>query len=80
MTEVEVEKMLPMKIDKKSELIIKNFMLSLIKRSDQDIYERLKNGYSEMSQINLALAEMGLEQDMFDLNMYEAGLGCDIWW
>jgi CopG family transcriptional regulator/antitoxin EndoAI len=79
MTEVEVEKMLPMKIDKKSELIIKNFMLSLIKRSDQDIYERLKNGYSEMSQINLALAEMGLEQDMFDLNMYEAGLGCDIW-
>lgn len=79
MTEVEVEKMLPMKIDKKSELVIENFILSLKKRSDEDIYERLKTGYSEMSQINLALAEMGLEQDMFDLSMYEAGLGCEIW-
>lgn len=79
MTEVEVEKLLPMKIDRNSELIIENFIISLKKRSEQDIYERLKNGYSEMSQINLTLAEMGLEQDMFELSMYEAELGCDIW-
>jgi CopG family transcriptional regulator/antitoxin EndoAI len=79
MAEVEVDKMLPMIINTKSELIIKNFITSLKKRSDRDIYERLKNGYCEMSQINLTLAEMGLEQDMFDLNMYEARLGCEIW-
>ncbi|NLY45267.1 MAG: hypothetical protein GX053_04670 [Tissierella sp.] len=34
----------------------------------KDIYENLKNGYSEMSQINLTLAEIGLEPDMTDLH------------
>lgn len=37
----------------------------------EDIYENLKNGYNEMSQINLTLAEIGLEHDMTDLHKYE---------
>jgi len=41
------------------------------------LHEKLKYGYSEMSQINLTLAEMGFEEDMVDLNNYEARLGCD---
>ena len=40
----------------------------------RDIYENFKNGYSEMSQINLTLAEIGMEQDMMDLTLYEARL------
>jgi CopG family transcriptional regulator/antitoxin EndoAI len=43
-----------------------------------DIYERLKYGYCEMSQINLTLAELGLEEDMLDLCEYESRLGCDL--
>ena len=44
----------------------------------QDICEKLSNGYEEMSQINLTLAEMGLEEDISDLCEYESRLiGCD---
>lgn len=43
-----------------------------------DIYEKLKYGYGEMSEINLTLAEFGLEEDMLDLSEYEAQLGCDM--
>ncbi len=45
-----------------------------------EVYEQLKYGYVEMSKINLTLAEMGgLEQDMAELNVYEAKLtgGCE---
>ena len=40
----------------------------------KDIYENFKNGYKEMSQINLTLAEFGLEDDMTDLHKYEIRL------
>ncbi|MDR7871283.1 MAG: hypothetical protein RIN55_10505 [Tissierellaceae bacterium] len=40
----------------------------------KDIYENLRNGYYEMSQINLTLAEIGLEDDMTDLCKYEIRL------
>ncbi len=40
----------------------------------KDIYENFRNGYNEMSQINLTLAEIGLEDDMEDLHMYEIRL------
>lgn len=40
----------------------------------KDIYENFRNGYSEMSQINLTLAEIGLERDMTDLHKYEIRL------
>lgn len=40
----------------------------------KDIYENFRNGYNEMSQINLTLAEIGLERDMTDLHKYEIRL------
>lgn len=40
----------------------------------KDIYENYKNGYDEMSQINLTLSEIGLEYDMTDLHKYEIRL------
>lgn len=40
----------------------------------KDIYDNLQNGYNEMSQINLTLAEIGLEPDMTDLHKYEIRL------
>ena len=40
----------------------------------KDIQKNLENGYNEMSQINLTLAEIGLERDMIDLHRYEIRL------
>jgi len=74
----EVGQLLPMIINGNSDLIIESLILYLKEKWDRDIYERLKCGYCEMSQINLSLAEMGLEEDMYDLDMYEARLGCEI--
>jgi CopG family transcriptional regulator/antitoxin EndoAI len=74
----EVEQMLPMIINNKTDLIIESIILYFQEKWNRDIYERLKSGYSEMSQINLALAELGMEQDMSDLDMYEARLGCEV--
>lgn len=43
-----------------------------------EVSEKLKDGYLEMSNINLALAEIGFDQDMKELNMYEINLtGCE---
>ena len=36
--------------------------------------EKLKKGYSEMSGVNLNLAEIGLEQDNLELARYEENL------
>ncbi len=49
-----------------------------MKKRKVEVSERLKDGYLEMSQINLTLAEVGFEQDMMELNVYEARLmGCE---
>ncbi len=45
-----------------------------MKKRKVEVSERLKDGYLEMSQINLTLAEVGFEQDMMELNVYEARL------
>lgn len=74
----EVKQMLPMIINNKTDLIIESIILYFQEKWNRDIYEKLKRGYCEMSQINLALAEFGMEQDMSDLDMYEARLGCDV--
>lgn len=74
----EVKQMLPMIINNKTDLIIESIILYFQEKWNQDTYEKLKRGYWEMSQINLALAEFGMEQDMSDLDMYEARLGCDV--
>ncbi len=74
----EVDKMLPMIINNKIDLEIETLLLYLREKWNRDIYERLRLGYCEMSQINVTLAEMGLAEDMLDLEMYEARLGCEI--
>ena len=45
-----------------------------MKKKKSEIVEKLIQGYKEMSQINLELAEMGLELDVLDLAIYEANL------
>lgn len=74
----EVDQMLPMIISNKSDPIIESLIIYIKEKWDRDIYDRLKCGYCEMSQMNLTLAEMGLEEDMSDLDMYVARLGCEI--
>lgn len=72
----EVDHKVPMKYKEKADSIIDSVRLYLIKRWHNSIYDGLKSGYKEMSQINLTLAEMGLEQDVEDLITYETKLGC----
>ena len=71
----EVNHMLPMIKESNSDGIVESIVLYL--KENRDIFESLKCGYCEMSQINLTLAELGLEEDMLDLNRYEAKLGCE---
>lgn len=73
----EVDQLLPVNIDGKSEHILEDILLYFKDKWNRDICEKLKRGYYEMSQINLTLAEMGLEQDMMDLCSYETKLGCE---
>lgn len=47
------------------------------KKYSKGLYQNLRCGYCQMSQINLALAEMGLVEDMLELKAYEAKLGCE---
>lgn len=70
----EVNLMLPMELDSKSDFMIEAMKLFISEKKKTNISEKLKEGYKEMSQINLALAEIGLEQDNLDLIIYEARL------
>ena len=70
----EVDIMVPMEFKNRSDLIVEAMRLFIEERKKLDIIEKLKKGYIEMSQINLNLAEIGLEQDIIDLAMYEARL------
>lgn len=74
----EVDQMLPIIINNESDPLIDSLIVYIKEKWDRDIYDRLKCGYCEMSQINLTLAEIGLEEDMSDLDMYVARLGCEI--
>ena len=74
----EVKKMLPMIINNKTDLEMETLLLYLKEKWNRDIYERLRSGYCEMSQINATLAEIGFAEDMLDLEMYEARLGCEV--
>ncbi len=74
----EVNQMLPMILNNSSNLLIESLILYLMENWNYDDYNRLKCGYCEMSHINLALAEMGLVEDMSDLDMYVERLGREI--
>ena len=71
---VEVGQSLPMIYNGDSNFIIESMKFYFKEKWLGDIYDNFKNGYSEMSQINLSLAEIGMEEDMKDLALYEARL------
>ena len=70
----DVNLMLPMELDNKSDFMMEAMKLFISERKRNSLTEKLKEGYKEMSQINLVLAEIGLEQDNFELMIYEARL------
>lgn len=70
----EVDIMVPMEYKNMSDFVVDAMKLFLEEKKKLEIIEKLKNGYKEMSQVNLKLAEIGLEQDIMDLAIYEANL------
>ena len=74
----EVDFIVAMEKKNRSEFVKEAMKLYIREKRKVEVYEQLKDGYVEMSKINLTLAEMGLEQDMVELNVYEAKLtGCE---
>lgn len=52
--------------------------LYIIKQNRIQIKEHMIKGYKEMSQINISLSEIGLAEDIRELNIYETNLtGCE---
>lgn len=71
---IEADQMVPMKYPGKTNFIFESIRSYLVDKTIEEVCETLKNGYYEMSKINLTLAEMGLEEDNTDFIMYEARL------
>lgn len=70
----EVDGLLSVENKNRSEFIREAMKLYIRERKKIQMGERMKKGYEEMSQINLTLAEMGLEEDMKELDKYEVKL------
>ncbi|MBU5427415.1 CopG family transcriptional regulator [Tissierella pigra] len=70
----EVDVMVPMEYKNRSDFVIEAMRLFINEKKRIEVAEKMKEGYKEMSQINLTLAEIGLEQDILDLVIYEARL------
>lgn len=70
----QVDVMVPMEYKNRSDFVTEAMKVFINEKKKSEVIEKLKQGYKEMSQINLALAEMGLEQDIVDLAIYEANL------
>ena len=74
----EVDFIVSMEKKNRSEFVKEAMKLYIREKRKVEVSERLKDGYLEMSQINLNLAEVGFEQDMMELNVYESSLmGCE---
>lgn len=71
---IEFNQRIPMKYSVHKDFALEYLKLYFEQRWRNDIYENLKTGYNEMSEINLDLAEIGLECDMEDLYFYETRL------
>jgi CopG family transcriptional regulator/antitoxin EndoAI len=71
---VERNSLLPTLYDAESNFSIEAMRFYFKEKWVKDIHDKFKNGYLEMSQINLILAEIGIEEDMRDLTLYEARL------
>lgn len=55
----------------RSEFVRKAMKLYLREKSKIELREKMKNGYLEMANINLSLAELGLSLDISSLENYE---------
>ena len=74
----EVDFIVSMEKKNRNEFVKEAMKLYIREKRRMEFIEKLKDGYVEMSNINLALAEVGLEQDVVELNVYETMLiGCE---
>lgn len=74
----EIDVIVSMEKKNRSEFIREAMKLYIREKKKIQIREELKSGYREMSNINLDLAEMGLDEDYKELCMYESKLtGCE---
>jgi CopG family transcriptional regulator/antitoxin EndoAI len=74
----EVDFIVSMEKKNRNEFVKEAMKLYIREKRKVEVSERLKDGYLEMSKINLSFAEMGLGQDMEELNIYEVKLtGCE---
>ncbi len=74
----EVDFIVSMEKKNRSEFVKEAMKLYIREKRRLEVSQKLKDGYVEMSKINLALAEIGFEQDMVELNIYETKLtGCE---
>lgn len=76
----EVDFIVSMEKKNRSEFVREAMKLYIREKRRVEICEKLKDGYKAMSKINSTLAEVGLEEDMRELDSYEAkltGSGCE---
>lgn len=74
----EVDFIVSMEEKNRNEFIKEAMKLYIRERRKLEVSQKLKDGYVEMSKINLSFAEMGLGQDMEELDIYEVKLtGCE---
>jgi CopG family transcriptional regulator/antitoxin EndoAI len=74
----EVDFIVSMEEKNRNEFVKEAMKLYIREKRKLEVSERLKDGYLEMSKINLSFAEMGLGQDMEELDLYEVKLtGCE---
>ena len=74
----EVDFIVSMEKKNRNEFVKEAMKFYLREKRKMEVSEKLKHGYLEMSNINLSLAEIGFDQDMKELNMYEINLtGCE---
>lgn len=78
----EANDMVPIEYENMSDFVMEAMKLFIAEKKKLEIIERLKNGYKEMSDLNLKLSEIGIEQDNIELTLYELNLRrCDLlWW
>ncbi len=75
----EANDMVPIEYKNMSDFVMEAMKLFIAEKKKLEIIERLKNGYKEMSDLNLKLSEIGIEQDNIELTLYELNLRrCDL--
>lgn len=74
----EVDSLVSVEKNNRSEFIKEAMELYVIEQRRLRVKENMKQGYQEMSQINIRLSEIGLAEDIRELNVYETKLtGCE---